>query len=145
MTNVTVLEELAKSCRRGLVSLSALPGSAFSGFPKGSCGPAAEIVGRILKEEAGYEGVYVCGYRHLQLKPSQSHAWYEVDDYIIDVTYDQFKGTGLTGWVFRRGQGWHAEFADVDRRPGFCMPAGWPCYPHDGYEAVARQLSAQMR
>ena len=69
MTNVTVLEQLAKCCRRGLVSLCELPGSAFSGFPKGSCGPAAEIVGRILKEEAGYEGVYVCGHRHPQLKP----------------------------------------------------------------------------
>lgn len=145
MTNVMVLEELAKSCRLGLLGLAALPGSTFFGFPKGSCGSAAEIVGRVLKQEAGYEGVYVCAHRHPQLSPTQSHAWYEVDDYIIDVTYDQFHGTGLEGWVFQRGEGWHVDFADVDTKPGFCMPAGWPCYPHDGYAAVARQLSGQNK
>jgi hypothetical protein len=36
MTNVTVLEELAKSCRYGLASLAAMPDSTFNGFPKGS-------------------------------------------------------------------------------------------------------------
>jgi hypothetical protein len=140
MTNLVVLEALVESCRAALNSLSDQSGSMFSGFPKGSCGPAAEIVGRILKEEAGFDGRYVCGSRHRSLKPSQTHAWYEVGDYIIDITHDQFEGTGLKGWVFRRGQGWHAEFADLDPREGFCMPIGWPCYPHDGYQAITQVL-----
>lgn len=145
MTDLAVLQGLAESCRRGLISLSASPGSMFAGFPLASCGPAAEIVGRVLKEEAGYDGFYVWGSQHRQLKRNQSHAWYEVGDYIIDVTYDQFEGSGLTGWVFQRGKGWHAEFADLDKRSGFCMPAGWPCYPYDGYAAVADQLGTRMR
>lgn len=141
MTEIVVLEALADNCRVGLQSLANQPGSMFFGFPNGACGPAAELVGRILKEQAGYDGQYVCGKRHWDLKPSQSHAWYEVGDYIVDISHDQFDGTGLSGWVFRRGNGWHAGFADVDRRDDFCMPAGWPCYPHDGYQAVLQALS----
>lgn len=141
MKNLVLLEALAEDCREGLKSLSDKPASMFSAFPMGSCGPAAEIVGRILKEKAGYDGQYVCGSQHRRLKPSQTHAWYEVDGYIVDITYDQFIDVGLTGWVFRRGQGWHAEFADLDRRDGFCMPIGWSCYPHDGYHAVIQAIA----
>lgn len=140
MADVATLQELAECCRRGLQSHSDQPGSMFSGFPKGSCGSAAEIVGRIMKEEAGYNGMYVCGSGHARLKPSQTHAWYEVGAYIIDITYDQFEGTGLTGWVFRRGEGWHAEFADLSPRNDFCMPTGWPSYPFDGYQAVTQEI-----
>ena len=71
----------------------------------------------LLKEKAGYEGVYVRVHRHPQLKPSQSPFWYEVIGYVIDVTHDQFQSTGIRGWVFRQGDGWHANFVDVDRRP----------------------------
>jgi hypothetical protein len=143
MKNLVVLGALAEGCREGLKSLSGQSRSMFSGFPMGSCGPAAEIVGRILKEKAGYDGQYVCGRQHRRLKPSQTHAWYEVDDYIIDITHDQFDDVGLTGWVFRSGQGWHAEFADLDRRDGFSTPINWPDYPHDGYQAVIQELSKQ--
>lgn len=143
MTNLAVLRAMAEGCRVGLQSLWDQSGSMFFGFPQGSCGPAAEIVGRIMKEEAGYDGRYVCGSRHHSLKPSQTHAWYEIGDHIIDITYDQFENTGLTGYVFLRGEAWHAEFVDLDRRDGFCMPFGWPCYPHDGYQAVKNELSQQ--
>jgi hypothetical protein len=144
MTDLAVIRKFAEGCRRGLQSLANHSDSMFSGFPNGSCGPSAEIVGRIIKEEAGYDGVYVCGSGHAKLKPSQTHAWYEVGAYIIDITYDQFEGTGLTGWVFRRGEGWHAEFSDLDPRIGFCMPTGWPCYPFDGYQAVTQEVSNQQ-
>lgn len=143
MADLVVLQKLAESCRRGLQTLADQLGSMFSGFPKGSCGPAAEIVGRILKEKAGYDGLYVCGSEHSRLKSSQSHAWFEIDNYIIDITYDQFVNTGLTGWVFPRGKGWHAEFADLDPRKGFCMPAGWPSYPFDGYGSVTREIEVR--
>jgi hypothetical protein len=72
------------------------------------------------------------------MKPSQSHAWYEVGDYIIDVTHDQFDDTGLTGWVFHRDHSWYAEFAEIERRASFCMPSDWKLYPHDGYKAVTQ-------
>lgn len=140
MVNLAVLETLAEGCRRGLEMLSNQTDSMFVDFPNGACGPAAEIVGRIVKEKAGYDGRYVCGRQHRGMKQGQSHAWYEVGDYVIDITYDQFNGTGLTGWVFLQGEGWHAQFADLDRRDGFCMPMDWPCYPHDGYQAAKQEI-----
>lgn len=144
MTNLVVLEALAHKCRVALEKLADQSDSMFSGFPRGACGNAAEIVGRILMEQAGYDGQYVEGNLHPRVKPGQSHAWYEVDDYIIDITYDQFEGTGLTGWVVPRGQGWHAEFAHLSRTPGFNMPTSWPAYPYDGYHAVTQELSKQI-
>ena len=55
------LELVAIACRRGLMGLSGNKGSVFHGFPRAACGPASEILGRLLKEEIGYDGVYVCG------------------------------------------------------------------------------------
>jgi hypothetical protein len=43
------------------------------------------------------------GNLYARLKPGQSHAWYDVVDYIIDIIYDHFEGTGSRGWVFLRG------------------------------------------
>lgn len=142
MIDVGLLNQLADKCRRGLQSLANTPDSMFMGFPRGSCGVAAELLGRVIKEEAGYDGVYVCGAEHARLVPSQTHAWFEVGEYIVDITYDQFDGTGLSGWAFTRGAGWHAEFEDLDPRDGFCMPSGWPCYPFDGYAAIKSALAA---
>jgi hypothetical protein len=141
MIDHVLIEALARDCREGLKSLADKSGSAFFGFPERTCGDAANIVGRILKEKAGYVGTYVCGSEHRRLKPSQTHAWYEVGDYIVDITYDQFNDVGLTGWVFRRGQGWHGEFASIERQDGFALPAGWSCYPYDGYQAVIQAFS----
>jgi hypothetical protein len=141
MTDLKKIQEIAEGCRRGLQSRANQSGSMFFGFPKASCGPAAEIVGRILKEKLDCYGVYVCGDGHPSLEHGQSHAWYEVGNYIIDITHDQFQGTGLSGWVFERETGWHAEFTNLAPRNGFCMPNGWPCYPFDGYHAALNEVS----
>ncbi len=141
MTDIKRVQAIAEACRRGLKILENRSGSMFFGFPVASCGPAAEIVGRILKEKLNYDGRYVCGDGHPGLEPSQSHAWYEVGNYIVDITHDQFEGTGLSGWVFDRAAGWHAQFMNLDHRDGFCMPSGWPCYPFDGYQAALDEVS----
>lgn len=138
--DIKEVQTVAQACRRGLERLSTQSGSMFCGFPLAACGPAAEIVGRILKEEFGCDGVYVCGNGHPRLKPGQSHAWYETANYIIDITHDQFGGTGLCGWVFDRSEGWHAEFTELEVRPGFCTPRDWPWYPFDGYLASLQEL-----
>jgi hypothetical protein len=142
LDNETLLQ-FAALCREALSSVASRSGSMFNGFPVAACGPASELVGRALKERFGVEGVYVCGVGHPALPERQTHAWLETDNVIIDVTYDQFPGTGLQGWVFPRDSAWHAQFEDIDRRDGFCMPSGWPMYPHDGYEAIRRALGAQ--
>jgi hypothetical protein len=114
----------------------------FADFPRGACGPATEIVARLLKEQLGYDGMYVCGDGHPELSAEQTHAWFEVGNVLIDVTYDQFEGTGLSGWLFARDTGWHAQFKNIERRHGFCVPSGWPRYPHDGYRAALESLNA---
>ena len=141
MIDRAALEVIAEASRRGLEGLKGNAGSMFHRFPRGACGPAAEILGRILKEMLNCDGVYVCGQGHPLLNPEQSHAWFEVGDFILDITHDQFKGTGLSGWAFEREGGWHSQFSDQDRRKGYCTPEGWPCYPHDGYEAAMTELA----
>jgi hypothetical protein len=130
------IEEIADACRRGLDTLRGIDGSMFAEFPRGACAPASEVVGRLLKEQLGYDGMYVCGDGHPNLPSNQTHAWFEVVDIVVDVTYDQFDGTGLSGWLFERDKGWHGQFTSVVRRDGFCMPSTWPSYPFDGYWAV---------
>jgi hypothetical protein len=130
------LIEFVDLCREALAGLAGNTGSMFNGFPIAACGPSAELLGRAIEEQFGLEGVYVCGVGHPSLPEMQTHAWVETDDAIIDVTYDQFENTGLQGWVFSRDSVWHAQFFDIDRRKGFCMPSGWPVYPHDGYGAM---------
>lgn len=96
---------------------------AFSLFPRGACGPAAELMDRIVLDETGCKGVYVCGTGHPELCPRQSHAWLEVGGYIVDLTYDQFPGTGLEGWVFEHSH-WHAQFEAQSQ--ALCLqPALW--------------------
>ena len=142
--SIDVLTRFAGACRQGLLGLTNRPGSMFNGFPRGACGPAAELVGRLLKERHGLDGVYVCGAGHPTLSASQSHAWFEAGGLIFDLTHDQFSGTGVDGWVMRLDSPWHQAFSDQDRRPGFCMPAGWPMYPHDGYAAMTAALEAAV-
>jgi hypothetical protein len=140
MIEAEVLADFAATCRAGLESLATSSGSMFHGFPTAACGPASELLGRLLMEEFELESVYVCGVGHPQLRPGQSHAWVEVGDYLIDITHDQFPVTGLSGWVHPRASAWHASFRELDRREGFCMPEGWPMYPFDGYAAMKRAL-----
>lgn len=134
------LKRVAIACRSGLMGLSANEYSVFHGFPKAACGPASEILGRLLKEELGYDGVYVCGQDHPYLGQEQSHAWFEVGEFLIDITHDQFEGSGLCGWVFERGNEWHTLFNDRDVSSGYCTQSNWSCYPDDGYQAALAEF-----
>jgi hypothetical protein len=117
-------------------------GLGFGSFPNGTCGPVSELMGRIILERTGHEGIYVCGEGHPALKPQQSHAWLEVSGIIVDLTYDQFEGTDLTGWVHEASQ-WHAKF---DREPhGLCLqPSQWGMYPYAAYAAMKRACDAVL-
>lgn len=94
--------QFAQACRSGLEQLANRAGSMFNGFPVAACGPAAELVGRLLQERMGLEGVYVCGVGHPTLVENQSHAWFEACGFIFDLTHDQFPDTGVNGWVLPR-------------------------------------------
>ena len=136
------LTRFANASRRALETLASRPHSVFRDFPLAACGPAAELIGRLLKERFELDGSYVCGGEHPNLPRSQTHAWFESGGFIIDITHDQFSDTGVVGWVLPMDCGWHAAFGEVKRRKGYCMPSGWPMYPHDGYSAMAAALEA---
>jgi hypothetical protein len=58
----------------------------FKGFPRGTCGPASELLGRYLIEAGFEEVMYVCGEKGGQ----GSHAWVEIGGVVLDMTGDQF-------------------------------------------------------
>jgi len=135
------LLRLASAARAGLETMTAKErGLEFGSFPHGTCGPVSELMGRIVLERTGHEGIYVCGDGHPALKPQQSHAWLEVEGFIVDLTHDQFEGTGLSGWVHETSA-WHAKF---DREPhGLCLkPTQWGMYPNAAYVAMKRACDA---
>jgi hypothetical protein len=138
--DLSTLEAFATACRRGLEGLAVKRGSIFQGFPYGACGPAAELVGRLAHEQFGVSGRYVCANNHRTFTSDQSHAWFEVGAHLLDITHDQFEGTGLRSWVFLISNPWHRQFRSREERAGFAVPAGWPMYPYDGYEAMRAAL-----
>lgn len=60
MVDSAALEKIAAACRKGLLGLTGKSGSVFQGFPRAACGPAAEILGRIVKEMLDCDGIYMC-------------------------------------------------------------------------------------
>lgn len=80
-------------------------------FPMGWCGATSRALGAYLIER-GYSSVdYVFGYRG-----DISHAWLEIDGWIIDITADQFGDFAERVFV-SRDRSFHNTFTDVDRRP----------------------------
>ncbi len=59
----------------------------FKDFPFGCCRDSSIIVGQILKD-FGVENVYVCRKEFDDMYAS--HTWIEFDNWIIDITADQF-------------------------------------------------------
>lgn len=119
------------------------PEDLFATFPRGTCGPVSELMGRIVVEQLGIAGVYVCGSNHPTLRPAQAHAWVEVEELIIDLTYDQFPRTGLSGWVFEASP-WHTAFSRESQ--ALCLnPKFWGEYPYAAYGAMSRSCDEAKR
>ncbi len=60
------------------------------GFPYGACGVSSILLSQWLKEH-GFKGMkYFCGTHHVGNENSQSHAWIQIDNLIVDITGDQF-------------------------------------------------------
>lgn len=133
---------LANAARGGLMGMDAQRRDmGFERFPWGSCGDTAHLIGRIVFERTGRVGTWVVGDHHPALKSTQTHAWMEIDGFIVDLTYDQFDGTGLTGWVLSQSP-WHAGFA---RRTDSLMVdgAGWgKSFPVFAYAAMKQACEA---
>lgn len=75
-------------CRivRNVIVKSKSNTSLFKDFPFGCCRDSSIIIGEILKD-VGVNNVYLCR-KEIDDKPS--HTWIEFDNWIIDITADQF-------------------------------------------------------
>lgn len=60
----------------------------FEWFPIGCCGVSSELLATFLWEEGQGVFAYVSGWT---INLDQSHAWLEKEDWIVDVTRDQFQ------------------------------------------------------
>lgn len=83
-------------------------------FPNGSCGDASLLLGKYLLNN-GYSNVrYIAGW-----KATKSHAWLLVDDFIVDITADQFPE--ITESVIVEDESlWHQQFEiDTDHAADF--------------------------
>ena len=75
----------------------------FKDFPKGGCGDACELLSIYLKEN-NINALYVSGE-----KGFQSHGWLECEDYIIDITADQFNDVDEKV-IITDNRDWHDQF-----------------------------------
>jgi len=118
MTNATMVEQLWKialAARSTLERYASYQASGmFESFPRGTCGPVSELLGRYLVE-AGFKNVmYICG----EKRNDGSHAWIEVGRIILDITGDQF---GQPPVVVAAVSSWHDEWErdpPIPSRPG---------------------------
>ncbi len=122
------LERYASDTKSGL----------FEGFPRGTCGPVSELLGRYLVE-AGFKNVmYVGG----EKRSEGSHAWIEVGEIILDITGDQF---GQPPVVVATASNWHDEWERDDPRPPICTHEQWPAYPFAAWAAMKAGIDASRR
>jgi hypothetical protein len=134
------LEHFSLLCRKSLLGLKPQQrGVGIQSFPHGTCGVVTELTGRVLYEMTGEQGAHVCGTGHPDLGAMQSHAWLEVQGYIVDLTHDQFEDTGLHGWVVR-DSAWHAKFERAVM-PLRITPRAEPLYARDAYLAMKSAAS----
>ena len=110
----------------------------FDRFPRGTCGPVSELLGRYLVE-AGFENVmYVCG----EKRSEGSHAWIEVGEIILDITGDQF---GQPPVVVTVASNWHDQWERDDPRPPICTREQWPAYPFAAWTAMKAGIDTSRR
>jgi hypothetical protein len=80
-------------------------------FPHGACGDSSLLLSRYLTE-IGIPGVkYVRG----EAVDRQTHAWLEIEDLIVDITYDQFD-SARTGVFVAKDRSWHSRFDVIERQ-----------------------------
>lgn len=115
VVDVKALRDLATMARRALeqggfelVSLEA--------FPSGACGDVSEMLGQLLTDR----GLGVWQYVSHRCPPS--HAWLELDGWIINITADQFNdraeyGPAQRDVIVTQDRCWHEKHFRPDARP----------------------------
>lgn len=76
-------------------------------FPNGACGHASAILGQCLKDFLDIEFDYVAG-KFKEKENFPSHAWLQNEDFIVDITADQFEDIDIKVWVTSKSK-WHQD------------------------------------
>ncbi|MFT7371843.1 MAG: hypothetical protein ACI9T9_000522 [Oleiphilaceae bacterium] len=77
-------------------------------FPSGACGDASVILGQYLIETLNIDLDYYSG-SLIGEAILTSHAWLQNDEFIVDITADQFDGIDIKTWVTINSN-WHKRF-----------------------------------
>ena len=118
MTDAAVIRDAAASFRAMLDALDerdklSLP-IGFRDFPRGSCDPASQVLGRYLRDKLTIEPLTTVTWgARLSGTPAfalDSHRRLESDGLVIDVTADQF---GQEPIVVTRRSRWHQSFQNI--------------------------------
>jgi hypothetical protein len=109
---------IASAVRRALEECSANEYPQYWGsFPRGTCGDTALVLGAFLVD-AGYIGFeYICGEMQKSDGSSSSHAWLQRNDFVIDITADQFHDMDAAV-IVSENSAWHRKFRISQRTVG---------------------------
>lgn len=83
--------------------------SFFNDFPRGCCGDTSNLLAKYLSEY-NISPVYVWGINNNR----QSHAWLEYQDWILDITAEQFASIDDKVLV-TMDTTWHSQFIEQNR------------------------------
>jgi len=97
------------------------------------------LLNALIEEELGSSGQYVGGLRAVD---RTSHAWLELDGFIVDVTADQFPDASQPV-VVTRDRSWHKQFEENTRQSASLF--GYDCSTRDSYEFLLRELRHIMK
>jgi hypothetical protein len=86
-------------------------GEQFHNFPHGTCGAVAEMFGTYLHDKCAVNVKYVASWHGSDWAKFGSHAWLEVDGWIIDLTCDQFPDIPISAPYIGRNRTWHSRWA----------------------------------
>ncbi|HJV66376.1 MAG TPA: hypothetical protein VJ550_11625 [Geomonas sp.] len=113
-----LLFDLASRFRSGILrsvrSAGSLP--TLRDFPEGACGDASLLLAKYLQEKR-------CGLAHYVLgeRGGLRHAWLQLQDFIIDITADQFADQAA-GVIVTNDSAWHASFhGKIHNAADFCL------------------------
>lgn len=89
----------------------------MAGFPNGSCGDAAMLLGAYLADYGFSDFDYVSGHRgNTEDNSWTSHAWLACGELVADITADQFPDAPA-GVIVESPSPWHQEFEVEQRGP----------------------------
>lgn len=99
---------------RSIGSAGSLP--TLRDFPTGACGDASLLLAKYLQEKRCGLAHYVLGERR-----GHRHAWLQLQEFVIDITADQFDDQ-RAGIIVSLDSSWHASFhGEIHNVADFCL------------------------